>query len=253
MTEEWTLTPLCFGEFLAFEKSLFTYARNAGEKIPAPITGWLVRSSEKTILVDTGPSTPELANRWHHAIRRSDEQSPAALLRAKGVDPERLSLVILTHLHWDHCYNLEQFPAARFVIQAEELRAAVDPIPTQRLAYEVGLPGVHPPWLWAFDRLEVVRGVCDIAPGVQVVPLPGHTPGLQGVAVATRAGRHLIASDAVPLYENLHPLASGCIPPGIHVDVAACFQTFERMYALADVILPSHDPKVLAHPIYPIP
>lgn len=39
MPDTWTLKPLSFGEFPAFEKSLFTYGRNAGEKIPAPITG----------------------------------------------------------------------------------------------------------------------------------------------------------------------------------------------------------------------
>ena len=49
------------------------------------------------------------------------------------------------------------------------------------------------------------------------------------MAVATRAGRHLIAGDAVPLYENVHPQPVGCIPPGIHVDVATCFQASERM------------------------
>jgi len=253
MADTWTLKPLCFGEFLAFEKSLFTYGRYAGEKLPAPITGWLLQAGERAILVDTGPSAPELAKRWHYPIHRTAEQVPAALLRAAGVDPERLAQVILTHLHWDHCYNLESFPAARFVVQAEELRAAVDPIPTQRLGYEVGLPGVLPPWLAVFDRLEVVRGDCDIAPGVQVVHLPGHTPGLQGVVVATTAGRHLIASDALPLQENLGPQPASCIPPGIHIDVAACFRTFERMRTLADVILPSHDAEVLKHPVYPVP
>ena len=253
MPDTWTLKPLCFGEFPAFEKSLFTYGRNAGEKIPAPITGWLLQAGERVILVDTGPSAPEVATRRHYPIRRTAEQVPAALLRAAGVDPERLSLVILTHLHWDHCYNLESFPAARFVVQAEEVRAAVDPIPTQRRGYEVGLPGVLPPWLAVFDRLEVVRGDCAIAPGVQVALLPGHTPGLQGVVVATTAGRHLIASDAVPLQENLDPRPAGCIPPGIHHDLAACFQSFERMGALADVILPGHDAGVLKHPVYPVP
>ena len=252
MANQWTIRPLCFGEFPEFEKSSFTYLRNAGEKIRAPILGWLLQSGTETILVDTGPSSPEAANRCHSRTQRSANQAPEAALRAAGVDPAQLALVILTHLHWDHCYNLELFPAARILVQAEELRAAVNPILTQRFPYEVGIPGLNPPWLAAFNRLEVIRGDVDVAPGVRTVLLPGHTPGLQGVLVDTAAGRHLIGSDAVPLYANLGTEESGPIPPGIHTDVAACLRSFDRMRAAADVILPSHDLDVLKHPVYPI-
>jgi N-acyl homoserine lactone hydrolase len=252
VANQWTIRPLCFGEFPEFEKSSFTYLRNAGEKIRAPMLVWLLQSGAETILVDTGPSSPEAANRWHSRTQRSAQQAPEAALRAVGVDPARLALVILTHLHWDHCYNLELFPAARILVTAEELRAAVDPIPTQRFPYEVGIPGLNPPWLAVFNRLEVIRGEIDVVPGVRTMLLPGHTPGLQGVLVDTAAGRHLIAGDAVPLYANLGTAESGPIPPGIHTDVAACLRSFDRMRAAADVILPSHEMDVLKHPVYPI-
>jgi N-acyl homoserine lactone hydrolase len=253
MAGKWTLRPLCFGEFPVFEKSVLTYNRNAGEKFVAPITGWLLQSGAETILVDTGPSAPEVANKWHPRIRQSPAQAPDAVLRSLGVAPESLSRIVLTHLHWDHCYNLECFPSARFVVQAEELRAAVDPIPTQRVTYEVGIPGVRPPWLAVFDRLDVVRGDAEIVPGVGVLHLPGHTPGLQGVLVETAAGRHLIASDGAPHGDNLGSDGGTPIPPGIHIDVAACFRSFERMRSTADVILPSHDAAIFDHQIYPAP
>lgn len=251
MTRHWTIKPLCFGEFPVFEKSVFTYLRNAGEKIRAPILGWLVQSGDNAILVDTGPSTPEVADGWHTRIQRTAAHEPATAVRAAGVDPERLKLVVLTHLHWDHCYNLEAFPAARFLVQAEEVRTAVDPVPSQRLPYELDIPGRRPPWMTAFDRLDVVRGEVEVASGVTTVMLPGHTPGLQGVLVATAAGRHLIAGDALPLAENLGTKNSGPIALGIHTDVATCFRSFERMRAVADVILPSHDADVLKAAIYP--
>ena len=251
MARHWTITPLCFGEFPVFEKSTFTYLRNAGEKIRAPILGWLIRSGGDAILVDTGPSSPELAEGRHTRIQRSAEQAPASAVRAAGVDPDRLKLVILSHLHWDHCYNLESFPAARFLVQAEELREAVDPVPSQRSAYEVGIPGRRPPWMAAFDRLETIRGDVEVAPGVSTVMLPGHTPGLQGVLVQTAAGRYLIASDALPLAENLGTQDSGPVALALHTDVATCFRSFERMRAVADVILPSHDLEVLKHDVYP--
>ena len=253
MAREWTIKPLCFGEFPVFEKSVFTYLRNAGEKIRAPILGWLVQSGRDAILVDTGPSSPAMADGWHTRIERTAAQEPAAAVRAAGVEPDTLKVVILTHLHWDHCYNLEAFPGARFLVQAEEVRAAVDPVPSQRLPYELGIPRRMPPWMAAFDRLEVVRGDIEVAAGVTTVLLPGHTPGMQGVLVNTAAGRYLIAGDALPLAENLGTKASAAIALGIHTDVATCFRSFERMRAVADVVLPSHDAAVLQTPVYPGP
>jgi N-acyl homoserine lactone hydrolase len=252
MARHWTIRPLCFGEFPAFDKAVLTYNRSFGEKIAAPITGWLLQSGDDAILVDTGPSAPDVARQWHPGIRQEPRQRPVNVLRALGLAPESLQLVVLSHLHWDHCYNLESFPNARFLVQAEELRAAVDPIATQRVTYEVGIPGLRPPWLAAFDRLTVLRGDQDIASGVRALLLPGHTPGLQGVLVETASGRHLIASDSAPLAANVEGEAGDPIPPGIHIDVASCLRSLERMRREADVILPSHDPAVFDHTVYPV-
>jgi glyoxylase-like metal-dependent hydrolase (beta-lactamase superfamily II) len=250
MPAHWTIRPLCLGEFPIFERSMFTYLRHAGEKVRAPILAWLLQSGSEVVLVDTGPSEPEAANPWHTKTVRTPQQVPATALRAAGVDPARITRVVLTHLHWDHCYNLEILPAARFLVQADELRAAVDPLPTQRGPYEVGIPGLIPSWLKAFDRLETIRGEVEVAPGLRTVLLPGHTPGMQGVLVETAGGRHLIAGDALPLYDNLRE-PDGPVPPGIHVDVASCLRSFQRMREVADVILPSHDGEVLRQPVYP--
>lgn len=251
MAVPWKIRPLSFGEFPTLEKSKFTYDRDAGQKIVAPCLGWLLQSGENAILVDTGPSSPEEAVRWHPPIARSPEQAPDAALRRVGVEPEDLKLVILSHLHWDHCYNLECFPNAEFLVQAEEVRAAVDPIATQRAIYEVGFPGLLPPWMSVFDRMRVVRGDTEVAPGISVVLLPGHTPGLQGVVVETERGRYLLPSDAVPLYENLGSDKKGPVPSGLHIDVAACLASMEKMRKIADVILPSHDVEVLKQQVYP--
>lgn len=251
MARQWTIRPVCYGEYPEFEKSALTYNRNAGQKIRVPFLGWLLQSGDESILVDTGPGDLEWAAEWHAPMRRTPDQFPDAALRALGVDAARLKLVVLSHLHWDHCYGLECFPAARFVVQAEELRSAVDPLPTQRVPYEVGMPGVRPPWMAVFDRLQVVRGDLELVPGIQLLLLPGHTAGIQGVLVETAAGRHLIASDAVPLYENMGAGGGEIIPAGIHTDVSQWLRSFDRMRSLADVILPSHDVEVLKQAVYP--
>jgi len=251
MTRHWTIQPLCFGWYPYFEKSFFTYGRHQGVKMASPCLGWLLQSDDEAILVDTGPVAPERAHPSHSKLSRSPDQVPDAALRAVGVEPDSLKLVVLSHLHYDHCYNLELFPRARFVVQAEELKAAVDPVRAQRSTYEFGIPGLKPPWLSVFDRLNVVHGDTDLVPGLRLVLLPGHTPGLQGVLVETRAGRYLLPSDAVPLYENLGSVGDDPPIPGIHTDVVACERSLEKMCGIADVILPSHDPEVMKKPVYP--
>jgi N-acyl homoserine lactone hydrolase len=251
MARTWTIHPLCFGTLVNFERSMFTYNRNVGQKLDAPCIAWLLESNGEAILVDSGPPDGEAASRWHSKTTRTPEQAPDVALRAVGVDPSELRLVILTHLHWDHCYNTEMFPAARFLVQAAELRSAVDPVATQRGAYEVGMRGLLPNWLGVFDRLEVVRRDVEVAPGVQVVLLPGHAPGLQGVLVQTAKGPHLIGGDAVPLFENLGTDGGQVIAPGIHTDVALCLESIERARRLAPVVLPGHDPAVFRERVYP--
>ncbi len=251
MSKLWTIRPLCYGEFPSLEKSAFTYGANQGVKISAPALGWLLQSDDEAILVDTGPEDPETAHPCHSKHQRSPEQVPNAAIRAAGVDPEHLKLVVFTHLHWDHACNLELFPEARFVVQANELKSAVDPILSQRRDYEFGYPGLRPPWLGVWDRLRLVRGDVDLVPGIRLVALPGHTPGMQVVVVDTAGGPHMIASDLLPLYENLGADGSQPTFPGIHTDLVACERSLEWIRAFPGVVLASHDWEVLEQPIYP--
>lgn len=252
MTNLWTIRPLFFGEFPEYEKSWCTYMRNAGEKIRVPAVGWLLQSGGENILVDTGPPPPAIANQFHTHMEQTVEQRPEVALRNAGVDAAGLELVIFTHLHWDHCHNVELFSAARFVVQRQEVHTAVDPISTQRVTYESRVPGLHPPWFPVLNRLEMVDGDVELAPGLHLIVLPGHTPGLQGILVETTKGRHLIASDALPLYENLGADQTEDIPPGLHYDVAASLRSLNRMREVAEVVLPGHDLQVFQQPLYPV-
>lgn len=102
-----------------------------------------------------------------------------------------------------------------------------------------------------FDRMDVIDGDALICDGVQVVLLPGHTPGLQGVLVETKYQHFLIASDTVGVYENwTGSTAMKHIPQGIHWDLEGYFRTFEKMERLGVEVLPSHDMRVLEHNVY---
>src|SRR5215208_6193648 len=86
--------------------------------IPMPMDYfvWAAVSSDHTVVVDTGFSAEVAARRGREHLRR-----PADGLEALGIDCTRVPHVVLTHLHYDHIGNLEDFPAAPFVVQEEEM------------------------------------------------------------------------------------------------------------------------------------
>ncbi len=244
-----TIHPLLLGGFPNVEKSIFTYGCNQGVKFSACCIGWYIEGAEKKILVDTGPSNPDLALRYHpHLGLSRDEMRLDRALSGIGIKPQDIDLVIFTHLHWDHCYNVESLSNAVFLVQSDEIRYAVSPLPIHRVGYEVGIPGLCPAWMSVFDRIRVTSGDEELLPGINVVTLPGHTPGFQGVLVQTEKGRYLIAGDAIPLFENWE----NRIPHGVHVDLHKSEETFKKIKSLKpDVVLPGHDERVFEQRTYP--
>jgi glyoxylase-like metal-dependent hydrolase (beta-lactamase superfamily II) len=110
---------------------------------------------------------------------------------------------------------------------------------------------MRPAWLKVLDRIEAVEGEKQIEAGITLVPLPGHTPGFQGVLVQVPSGPCLIAGDNCPLFENWegNPQAAH-IPPGIHMNLHDCYDSFNKMELLADMVLPGHDARVLERDVY---
>ena len=120
-----------------------------------------------------------------------DEQPPGlpAALSAAGLRPEDIDLVVLSHLHFDHCGALVApgqdgelaalFPRAKHVVQGRELEAWRHPDPRSRPSYKPENLGL----LERAGRLLVVDGDQQVAPGIQVRVTGGHTAGHQAVYV----------------------------------------------------------------------
>jgi glyoxylase-like metal-dependent hydrolase (beta-lactamase superfamily II) len=208
---------------------------------------WLVRSAERTVVVDTGFSAATAARRQRDHLR-----CPTEGLRLLGVEAAKVRDVVITHLHYDHVGNFDLFPAATFHLQDEEMR------------YATGRHMRHELFRGAFDVEDVVgmvrnvyRGrVCfhdgDAAPfpGISLHRIGGHTLGLQVVRVATRRGWVVLASDASHFYANMEQVR----PFPIVYSVADMVAGYGRLRALAespDHVIPGHDPKVMER--YPAP
>ncbi len=250
--ETFRIIPIKTGEFTGLEKSSFTYLTDAGRKIVVPMIMFLLEGRNRVVLVDTGGSDEEWARKHHHPVRRAEGEEPVAALRRHGVDVADVDTIVHSHLHWDHCFNDRLFPNARFFVQRRELRYAVNPLPAHHVYYESEQVGLRPRWLDVASRIVETDGDTALCDGIDLLLLPGHTPGLQGVLVETETGKYLLPSDTTPLFENWHGNpAHRHIPCGIHVDLTDCYASLARMEATGATILASHDPLVLSQESYP--
>ena len=227
---------------------IFTDAHDA----PSPIDFfiWLLRRDDEVILVDTGYDDAEAGARG-----RPIRMDPRAALAPLGLRAEDITDVIVTHLHYDHAGGLHLFPNARLHMQAAEMAYATGPC----MCHDV----LRAPFT-AGHVCEAVRrlysgqvvfhdGDAEIAEGVTVHRIGGHTRGLQAVRVRTNAGWLVLASDAAHFYETLRERQ----PFPIVVDLADMLDGFHRLEALAPdrkLIVPGHDPIVTrAFPQGPAP
>ena len=202
---------------------------------------WVIRNGERTILVDTGFDEAEGRSASRKVLR-----APAAALELLGISAAQIDQLIVTHLHYDHAGTLGAFPKAHFHLQAAEMQYATGPCMCH--------PQLRMPFT-AEHVCEMVRNVysgrvvfhegdAEIAPGITVHKVGGHSRGLQCVRVATAPGRSCSPPMRSHYYENFE---EGKVFP-IVVDVENTLRGYTRLNELAASrrhIVPGHDPLVL--------
>lgn len=207
---------------------------------------WVIRNQERTIVVDTGFNHEEARKRDRSILR-----TPKEALASVGIDAATVEDVVITHLHYDHAGTLSDFPAARFHLQESEMQFATGKWMLddgERFAYSADHVAemVH----CLFEKRVVFHSEDgDIAPGVSVHRMAGHTMGLQGVRVPTGRGNLLLASDASHYYEHWVkrvPFAICWAQP----ELMDSYQKFEQLADSEDHVIPGHDP--IVRQLYPV-
>jgi glyoxylase-like metal-dependent hydrolase (beta-lactamase superfamily II) len=206
---------------------------------------WVLVGSRRTFLVDTG---------FDAAMGRQRSRTITTPvgdgLKALGIDAASIEDVIVTHLHYDHCGNYDLFPNARYHLQDTEIAFATGRHmchPLMRVPFEVDDIVAMVRKVFA-GRVVFHDGVEEIAPGIEVHRIGGHSKGLQCVRVNTRRGVVVLASDASHLYPHIN---EGRVYPVTYNvgEVLEGYTTIRKLATSEDHIIPGHDPAVLE--LYP--
>ncbi len=177
----------------------------------------LIRGKDNT-LVDTG----------HFGTRRQMLRG----LELLGLAPRNIERVILTHSHWDHVLNLELFRHATILISRKEL-THIGTVKNDDWATPSALRLI-------MDRMRIktTEGDEQVSDDITLIETPGHSPGHQGVLVATQAGKALLSGDAMP---TLRSYFRG-LPDYITTSEDEARRSIEKLKTLKpDVYYPGHD------------
>ena len=172
----------------------------AGDPMPMDYFVWAARGGGRTFVIDTGFTADDAAWRGRTLLRTA-----AQGLALIGVDAATVEDVIITHLHYDHVGGIAQFPTARFHIQDREVAYATG----RHMTYRSLNHAFNPQHIAAFveavhaGRAVFHDGDAELASGLSVHHVGGHTDGLQVVRIWTRRGWLVLASDASHYYENM--------------------------------------------------
>jgi glyoxylase-like metal-dependent hydrolase (beta-lactamase superfamily II) len=202
---------------------------------------WAIVGAERTLVLDTGFDEKMAKKRGREFLR-----PPHDGLLAIGVDPARVGDVVISHMHYDHAGNRDLFPNATFHLQDREM------------AFCTGRCMSHPQLRRSFEpedvsamigrlfqgRVQFHDGAGEVAPGITVHHVGGHTAGLQVMRVKTRRGWVVLAADASHFYANFEQMRA--YPTVYNVgDMLEGFAAVKRLASSPAHVIPGHDPLVL--------
>ena len=180
-------------------------------RIPLQANCLLLDNGSQKVLIEAG-----CGDKWstkERSIFALEDRTVVDALQEEGVQPEEISSVIVTHLHFDHAGGLSRnntageavrvFPNAEVVVQRREWEDALANKSTMSKTYlRSHLEPIR-------EAVRLVEGSEEVLPGIRVEPLPGHTWGIQGVFFDDQDNRTIVfPADMMPTAAHVHPAAS---------------------------------------------
>lgn len=176
-----------------------------------------IESGGDKILFDTGGPSKRNPIREH--------------LKKIGVHANEITMLVFSHFHDDHVRNYDYFPNARIIMHAKE----AEWILTEPSDFAV--PQFLYPAVQKTGRLELITDDVEIAPGVETLLVPGHTPGSMALVLRdSDMPVTVLTGDAV---KNIAELATGKVAKAL--DPALNAQSIKKIRDIAEVVVPGHD------------
>ena len=175
--------------------------------VSIPITVVVVKIGDKYILCDSGTGG-QLAGATETAGRLS------AGMAAAGIDPAKISTILISHFHPDHIFGLMEkgtnkpiYPNAEIIVNEVEYKwwtepGRVEKLPEARKGLGTRIQAVFPTW----KNIKQVAGEVEVTPGIRFVNAPGHTPGHVAFHLSSGSDQLMISNDTayVPALSAVH-------------------------------------------------
>jgi glyoxylase-like metal-dependent hydrolase (beta-lactamase superfamily II) len=245
MAESYEVYDIMYSRLEGYPVDAILFGTDRGETMMVPFLYTYIKGGGREMVFDTGYTDVALGMKW--GAPSGAWSSVADNLRALGTTPDKIDMVFIGHMHWDHGGGLSEFPNATFVIQKREIEFAAGEITQKKHT----MAGFDPRDILAVvklnwdGRVKIVDGdVEEIAPGVNVYLTPGHTAGTLSISVPSRSGTVVCTGDAVYTNRNLDE----DIPLGFGYNLVQMLESFTKIRGILGdkgILVPGHDPGIM--------
>ncbi|OJU00270.1 N-acyl homoserine lactonase family protein [Metarhizobium album] len=254
---------VCEYSFVAkYHKSGVLYGAHNQGYVKLPYCYVVIKGKDHIAMVDVGYNDKAYGKHLGDKFGVENWRSPKVVLSEIGVAPEDVDTVFITHAHFDHFGNVEDFPKAKFYIQEREIAKWV---------WAMSLPDRMRWMMVAVDPGDIVRGVdlardrrlvtvdgslTDVLPGIDLhAAFDSHTYGSMWVTVRNdgkteSADPWVLAGDLVYVFENIKGPGSAVDLDDIYVPVGLAVGSQTNLVLATEEMMKQagHD----AHRVIPI-
>jgi glyoxylase-like metal-dependent hydrolase (beta-lactamase superfamily II) len=224
-------------------KAALAAAGMTTDYVPIPLTVIVLKIGDRLIMIDSGSGVGQ----WQPtAVSLPDN------LKGAGIDPAKISTVLISHFHPDHIFGLMEkgtnaanYPNAELIVSATEYKwwtepGRVEKLPEARKPLGARIQSAFPNW----KNFRLVEGETEVVPGVRLVNAPGHTPGHSAFLLASGNQQLMISNDVayVPALLAPHPEWQGAYDQDGPLAVETRRKLLDRVIADKIAICGAHFP-----------